>query len=703
MLKVRTIQLFHHPHTELTKAYCSYLIMFKSTKSFLRNINLISRKQFTMDEVIYFSDSDITERYRLASIPKRDSNGRFTKRRKVYMPTPRLKFFLQQANSLLSAIYSPPPCSFAFIKGRTIVGNATPHTNKKYILSLDIKDFFNSISIQKAVSAIKSAFPWQFRGEFIQAIVGASSLNGHLVQGSPLSPTISNIVCLNLDKRISSYCESLKISFTRYADDFTFSSNDFDFKRDSSFLDNITKLISEEGFALNNEKTHIQLYNNKQVVTGLVVNSKVNVARRYIKEIRNILYIWKRFGYDEALESFRFHYLHISRKIGSSLRSRISYEDEKRILHSRMVKKATNYSPRLDQHILGRLNFLKMVRGENDYQYLQLTQKFNELSKKLPYKKDKDGSYSFKSIQHFEWALGCLVLTDDVKNENGTQFFKMNNGGKAIISTKLLSFLSSVEPEYYSVALSLIKSKCRVKAINLEANLFIIWATLLDLKKYRWAIIDAVYRAARDRYESIHCLAKVERSEIESLHKDFQFAMNNGNYAMIHAYLDICNFLNLDSGLYPENFDLLNSNDKSILLQKWGWNYYSLYIDTVPTDKDGVPLSESTFDNYRRQWGRNFAHLRWKGADGIALVAGTNKWVIEVTDRNLDEDDVMRELLSNKEIEVCIIRKPTLLLVVNKDVLQEKEYQGFTIHKSGYYPIYPYKGEPMEIKTIELS
>ena len=147
----------------------------------------------------------------------------------------------------------------------------------------------------------------------------------------------------------------------------------------------------------------------------------------------------------------------------------------------------------------------------------------------------------------------------------------------------------------------------------------------------------------------------------------------------------------------------MNSNDKSILLQKWGWNYYSLYIDTVPTDKDGVPLSESTFDNYRRQWGRNFAHLRWKGADGIALVAGTNKWVIEVTDRNLDEDDVMRELLSNKEIEVCIIRKPTLLLVVNKDVLQEKEYQGFTIHKSGYYPIYPYKGEPMEIKTIELS
>ena len=56
---------------------------------------------------------------------------------------------------------------------------------------------------------------------------------------------------------------------------------------------------------------------------------------------------------------------------------------------------------------------------------------------------------------------------------------------------------------------------------------------------------------------------------------------------------------------------------------------------------------------------------------------------------------------SNKK-EIKSVKK-TDSYVVNKDVLQEKEYQGFTIHKSGYYPIYPYKGEPMEIKTIELS
>lgn len=690
------------PHTELTNAYCSFFIMLKSTKSFLRDINLSSREKFTMDEIHFLSDSDIAERYRLASIPKRDNRGRFKKMRKVYMPTPRLKFFLRQANSLLSSAYTPPICSFAFIKGRTIVGNATPHANKKFILSLDIKDFFNSISIQKAVSAIESAFPWKFRREFIKTIVGASSLDGHLVQGSPLSPTISNIVCLNLDKRILSYCENLKISFTRYADDFTFSSNDFDFKKNASFLDSITRLISEEGFTLNDEKTHIQLYNNRQIVTGLVVNSKVNVARRYIKEIRSILYIWERFGYDEASESFRFHYLHVSRKIGSSLRGRISYADVERILHSRIKKKAAKYSPRLDQYILGRLNFLKMVRGEKDYQYLRLTERFNALLKRLPFKKDETGAYSFDSIGDFEWALCVLILTDEIHLDNGTHFFKLNNGGRAILSKKLINFISSVEPKYYSVALSLIKSHSRIRAINLESNRYLIWASDLDLRKYHWSIVDAVYCSARDKYHSIDNLANAERSEIESLYEDFQFALNNGNYAMIHAYLEICDYLHLDSGLYPENFDLLSSNGKSVLLQKWGWYYHSLDLDVVPTDKNGVPLSESTFADRGRQWGRNFSHLSWKEAEGIALVAGTNKWVIEVTDSNFDEDEVTQEFVTDKKIKVCIIRRPKLLLVVDNDVLPEREYRGFSIHKSGYYPIFPYKGEPIEIQTIEF-
>lgn len=683
----------------LTNAYCSFYIMLKSIKSFLRDINFASREKFTMDEIRFFSDSDISDRYRLVSIPKRDNHGRFTKRRRVYMPTPRLKFFLRQANTLLSSAYTPPPCSFAFITGRTIVENASPHTNKKYILSLDIKDFFDSISIQKAVSAIKSAFPWKYREEFLNAIVGASSLNGHLVQGSPLSPTISNIVCLNLDRRISSYCENLKISFTRYADDFTFSSNDFDFTTNTSFLDSITKLISEEGFTLNNEKTHIQLYNNRQVVTGLVVNSKVNVARKYIKEIRSILYIWEHFGYDEASESFRFHYLHVSRKIGSSLRRRISYEDEERILHSRIKKKATNYSPRLDQHILGRLSFLKMVRGDNDYQYLRLTERFNALSKRLPIKKDETGAYSFDSISRFEWALCALILTDEIHFENGTHFLKLNNGGRAFLSKKLVTFISSVEPKYYSVALSLLKSHCRIRAINLESNRYLIWASDRDLRKYHWSVADAVYRSARDRYQSIK-LESAERSVIESLYKDFQFAMNNGNYAMTRAYLNICDYLHLDSGLYPENFDLLNSNDKSILLQKWGWYYYSLGIDTVPTDRDGVPLSESTFASYRRQWGRNFAHLSWKGAEGIALVAGTNnKWLIEALDNRSDAKEVIHEFPIDKDNTVFFFRNPTPLLIVNSDDLKKKKYRGVTIHKSGFYPIYPYKGEPIE-KTI---
>lgn len=694
--------MFHRTSDSANKCLLFFLfIMLKSTKSFLHDINLISRSKFTMEEINYFSNSDISDRYRLVSIPKRDSLGRFKKRRKVYMPTPRLKFFLQQANILLSSAYIPPTCAFAFIKGKTIVGNATPHTNKKFILSLDIKDFFNSISIQKAVNAIQSAFPWKFRGEFIKSIVGASSLNGHLVQGSPLSPIISNIVCLNLDKRISRYCESHKISYTRYADDFTFSSNVYDFKNNSSFIYFITRLLSEEGFTLNEEKTHVQLYDNRQIVTGLVVNSKVNVVRRYIKELRSILYIWERYGYAEALKSYRFHYLHIPHKIKNAYDRGLSFLDEERILRSIINKHAKKYSPRLDQHILGRLCFLKMVRGDTDNQYLRLKEKFNALSSSFPYKKDKNSVDSLKNISYFEQILGISFFTDDVQQEGKTYYFKTSNNGKAVFSKKLISFLSTIDQEYNSIAISLLREHCRVKTINLEANLFLLWATESDIRKYHWAIADAVYLSASSKYHSIDCLANTEHSVIESLHKDFSFAISVGNYGMICAFEDICNYLHLNSGLYPNNFDILQSNDKSILLQKWGWYYYSLGIDTVPTDKDGVPLSDSTYSEERRQWGKHFAKLNWKEAEGIALVAGTNdNLVLEVVQNKKDSAEIMEVLRKYKAKKVFLFRNLTPLFLIKNGVLPNRNYQSFTLHKSGYFPIFPYKREAMECLNL---
>ena len=343
-----------------------------------------------------------------------------------------------------------------------------------------------------------------------------------------------------------------------------------------------------------------------------------------------------------------------------------------------------------------------MVKGENDNQYLHLRERFNTLSSSLPYKTDKSSVNSLKNISFFEWKLGISFFTGDVQQEGETFYFKTSNNGKAILSKKIRSFLSNIDPEYNSIAISILKDHCRVKVINLEANVFLLWATEYDLKKYYWAIANAVYQSASSKYHSIDCLANTENSVIESLHKDFSFAISVGNYGMICAFEEICNYLHLDSGLYPNNFDILQPNDKSILLQKWGWYYYSLGIDTVPTDKNGVPLSDSTYSEERRRWGKHFAKLNWKEAEGIALVAGSNdNFVIEVVQGKKDSAEILEVLRKHKAKKVFLFRNPTQLLLIKKDVLPNRNYQSYTLHKSGYFPISPYKHGNME--CISLS
>lgn len=617
------------------------------------------------------------------------------------MPTPRLKYFLQQANILLSSLYSPPPCAFAFIKGRTIVGNASVHIHKKYILSIDLKDFFNSISIQQATYAIKSAFPWQLRNDLISIIVESSSLKGHLVQGSPLSPVISNIVCINLDKRISAYCKEQNISYTRYADDFTFSSNVYDFKKDTSFYDHIREVITSEGFILNDGKTHVQLYDNRQIVTGLIVNAKVNVSKQYVKDLRNLLYIWDNYGYDIATERFRFHYLHISRKIKVAENHFLSYRDKQNILRSRLKKNAKRYSPRLDQYIRGRLNFLKMVKGENDNQYKRLAEKFNHLSAGLSYNR-KETEINFQTIDDFERKLSIHLITDTipylVSDATSINYLRTNNSGKVVLSPNVLNFLASLEQDYLPVAVSLFKSCCRIKITNLEANQFLIWATKFDLRQYHWKIVDSVHKSARDKYLSIDSIADMPRLELEILHNDFQFAMKYGNYSMIDADVHICEYLGINPGLVAENFELLTSAEKSVLLHKWGWYLHILGIDVVPTERTGEPLFESVYSTYRKEWNKNFANTNWNKAEGIALVIGNNKWIIEINKGNTN--DILKRLSKHKATKVILFNSQTPLILIEKDLLPDKKYRSFKLHKSGYFPIKPHQGEIMEVITL---
>jgi RNA-directed DNA polymerase len=121
-----------------------------------------------------------------------------------------------------------------------------------------------------------------------------------LPQGSPASPEISNIVLFNLDKRLTALAKKLSLSYTRYADDITFSGN--------SNLHFIVKyvysIIRDEGFQPNEKKLKIMRSSQRQIVTGLIVNKTIAVPKETIKAIENFIYYGKKYGIESVIRRF---------------------------------------------------------------------------------------------------------------------------------------------------------------------------------------------------------------------------------------------------------------------------------------------------------------------------------------------------------------------------------------------------------------
>ncbi|MEX1191168.1 MAG: reverse transcriptase family protein [Brumimicrobium sp.] len=194
---------------------------------------------------------------------------------------------LKILNNQLGKVYSPPDCVHGFIKGRNIKTNAEQHLAKRNILSVDIKDFFPSITKLMVSSALESNGFIKEVANWISSIV---THEGCLVQGFNTSPTIANIVFEKLDKILLDRCGD-QITYTRYADDLYFSSN-ADLPEHSIF----ENIINEYGFEINHNKTSLMKRGKKQYVTGLTVfdASSPRISKSIKKRIRlEVHYIHK--------------------------------------------------------------------------------------------------------------------------------------------------------------------------------------------------------------------------------------------------------------------------------------------------------------------------------------------------------------------------------------------------------------------------
>lgn len=244
-------------------------------------------------------------------IPKKSGDMR-----RIIVPNDELKSVQRWINKQILQAINPLDCVTGFVRGRSIVDNAKIHENKKYILNVDIENFFESITIDR-VEKLFYAMGYKHEVALFLADLCTTTINERyvrwklgeerakyfeslmqkekpfLVQGAPTSPAIANLICYRLDKKLMAYTVRHGINYSRYADDITFSSDDFASLPKVGY---IRRLLAEEHFVLNEKKTKLLKKGMRQEVTGLLINEIVRVPRLYKKDIYRHLHFCLKYG-----------------------------------------------------------------------------------------------------------------------------------------------------------------------------------------------------------------------------------------------------------------------------------------------------------------------------------------------------------------------------------------------------------------------
>lgn len=228
--------------------------------------------------------------YRTFSIKKKNGDPR-----KIKEPLPTLKKVQRWiVNEILNNL-KPSVYSKAYRQGMSIKDNARFHQNQEKVICLDIVDYFGSI---KEFSIYEFFCKIGYKNDLSVMLAKLCCLDGALPQGSPTSPALSNLITIELDIDMAQLAKELSTSnnsvrYTRYADDITFSGNGINV---AELMKNATKILGKNKFQINHNKTRVLGRNNRQMVTGIVVNEKMQVSKKKRKEIRMIMYYISKHG-----------------------------------------------------------------------------------------------------------------------------------------------------------------------------------------------------------------------------------------------------------------------------------------------------------------------------------------------------------------------------------------------------------------------
>jgi len=296
--------------------------MFINEKDFLLSLYAFNKSLTDNNKIkkLYVMSNNNEKFYHKFAIKKRNGKDRI-----ILSPYSDLKRI--QKNILKEILYDKRISDYAkaYKKGSGLVDNATIHKGYKYILKLDIKDFFNSVGY---VDIYNIFLEYGFSSRVCGLLSHLVTYDDYLPQGAPTSPYLSNLLLRDFDYIIGEWCNKNNINYTRYSDDLTFSMNEYH----KDLIKLVRKNLYKYALELNNDKVCLIKNSNQQKITGIVVNNKIQVDIKYRKKIRQEVYYINKYGLSNHLK-------------------RINNHDEKKYLES----------------LLGRINFVLSVDKNKEF------------------------------------------------------------------------------------------------------------------------------------------------------------------------------------------------------------------------------------------------------------------------------------------------------------------------------------------------
>ena len=320
-----------------------------------RHLNGVARLLNTTPQALFVLSK--ARHYSTFRVPK--PNG---KTRLIENPNPVLKKLQQSIAFYLQAVYHQqrPDCAYGFIRAttdeaddpRNVYTNALRHIESKWVLNVDLKDFFHSID-HRRVRRLFGGSPFRFTREVVNCLTGITTYRGRLPMGAPSSPVLSNLVCLGLDRDLVALAGRHGWVYTRYADDLTFSANR---KFTKKQLTEVREVIQQHDFRVNEGKwTCTKRKKGRHAeVTGLILkNKKPDVKPEYLRNLRREIDLF----HDLSTPEMR----------------------RKKIVTARGLE-------RFRRSILGQINFVGFVKGDHHKTYHRLRSRM-KLSNRLRAKK----------------------------------------------------------------------------------------------------------------------------------------------------------------------------------------------------------------------------------------------------------------------------------------------------------------------------